>query len=130
MQVKISSSCSLFSLIMYSFVEILPFVRSAMAIGDGMMGTMVITGEAGETLAGVQPLGLETHSAADVTHRAYIGTDAALDAAQAVDTERLVGDEPAGEGAPEQPRVDARPAAPSELSHALPARHDVRDILP
>ena len=57
---------------------------------DGVMRTMMVTGETGETILVVEPLGDGAMASLDISNRTNVGADAALRAAGFVYMESLV----------------------------------------
>lgn len=60
---------------------------------DGVVGTVVIAGEAGEAILMVKPLGIFAMTALDIAHGTDIGADAAFHTLVFLYMESLVGDE-------------------------------------
>ena len=74
-------------------VIILPFLLGLMTKLDGMVGTMVVTGEAGEAVIMMQPYRELALSSVNVVYRTDIGTDTTFDTAVNLYMKTLVGDE-------------------------------------
>ena len=75
---------------------------------DGVGGTMVVAGEAGEAIIVVKPLGLAPLASLNIAYRTDAGTTPALDAAVGNDMEGLVADEESLEETPHGTREEPR----------------------
>ena len=90
---------------------VLTLVLRADAVVYGMDWAVVKTGEAGEAVAVVNPLGHAPLATADVAYGAGVHTLATLQTLRRVDMERAVGDQFGGEESAYHTAVDARPTA-------------------
>lgn len=104
---------------------ILSLVLGAPSEFDGVLGAMVIAGEAGEARAVMTPARLFSLTAKDVVDWADICASPAFHATAAVHMERLVRDEIAGEVTTEEARVDARPSSLVKKAYASDSMDDV-----
>ena len=104
---------------------ILSLVLGAPSEFDGVLGAMVIAGEAGEARAVMTPSRLFSLTAKDVVDWADICASPAFHATVAVHMERLVRDEIAGEVTTEEARVDAWPSSLVKKAYASDSVDDV-----
>ena len=75
------------------FIIILSLLLCLSSKLDGVLRTVVITGETSETILVVKPLWESSMATFDVTYRAYVGANAAFHAAIFLHMESLVGNE-------------------------------------
>ena len=93
----------------FHFPKVLPFVPGLIAKLNGVVGAVVVAGEAGEAAARVFPFGGAAFTAADVVHHAHFGAQSALGATVGLHAELLVADEPSYKCRAQQAAVDAWP---------------------
>lgn len=89
--------------------KILSFLFGLPSKLDGMVRTVVVTGETSETRAVVFPSRRMSCPSLNVVYGTYLGTDATFHTPFAIHAETLVGDEKMGKETADESRIDAGP---------------------
>lgn len=99
-----------------SIIEVLSLMLRQRTPIDGMMRTMVITGETSKARTIVLPLWFIPQASKDVLRGTDIRADATLDAQPTVHNELFIGDKMLLEEAAKKPGVDTRPMPDDEVA--------------